>query len=82
MSYYPEPVPQKESEIASYLDRELRKISSELAEVTINKAMMTINHNIPGKLYDGMIITFASDILFAGSVKGLYEYIDGAWIKL
>ena len=80
--YYPEPVPQDNDELPAYLDREFRKIASEVQAIAVQNIYFDIVQTLPLRPQEGLVMVFAAGVVTGGSAAGIWEYVGGAWVKL
>lgn len=83
--YAPSPPPQAGSSISdmrAWCVREFGRIADVIREGGSQSLRLDVQHHLPDKPIEGMIMYFAANVVTAGSEEGSYEYSGGAWFKL
>ena len=82
--FQPSPPPQGTSaaELRQWCAREFGRIADVLREGAVQSLRLDVQHHLPDRVEEGMIMYFAADTVTAGAEEGSYEYSSGAWFKL
>ena len=82
--YAPSPPPQTASvaEMRRWCAREFGRIADVIREGGSQSLRLDVQHHLPERPMEGMLMYFAADVVTAGSEEGTFEYSGGAWFKL